>query len=90
MNDASRLQGRAIAGGAVLLAVLFLIGILNESYWALAVPVAILTFFVLGLAFWVGWTIATIQVEPEPVDEPARPGGDAESAEVAPGPSTAP
>jgi hypothetical protein len=22
--------------------------------------------FVLGLAFWVGWTIATIEVEPDP------------------------
>ena len=27
-------------------------------------PVAILVFFVLGLSFWVGYTIATIQVEP--------------------------
>lgn len=73
MNDASRLQGRAIAGGAALLGLLFLIGILNRSYWALAIPVAVLTFFVLGLAGWVGWTIATIQVEPEPVEEAPPP-----------------
>jgi hypothetical protein len=37
--------------------------------------VAVLTFFGLGLAFWVGWTIATIQVEPEPEvpEEPEAP-----------------
>lgn len=66
MNDASRFQGWAICGGAGLLAFLFVIGILNGSYWAIALPVAVMTLFVLGLAGWVGYTIATIQVEPEP------------------------
>jgi hypothetical protein len=84
MNDASRLQGRAIAGGAALLALLFLIGIANRSYWALAIPVAALTLFGLGLAGWVGWTIATIQVEPEPIDEPASD----EAARASGSPST--
>jgi hypothetical protein len=28
--------------------------------------VGILLAFVLGLTFWVGWTIATVEVEPEP------------------------
>lgn len=70
MTDASRTQGWAICGGAGLLALLFLIGILSGSYLAIAIPVAVLTFFVLGLAGWVGYTIATIQVEPEP-DGPA-------------------
>ena len=69
MNDASRIQGWAICIGSGVLALLFLIGILNGSYLALAVPVAILTFFVLGLAGWVGFTIATIQVEPDPAPE---------------------
>ncbi len=36
------------------------------------IPVAALVFFALGLIFWVGWTIATIRVEPEPV-EPVAP-----------------
>jgi hypothetical protein len=65
MNDASRTQGWAICIGSAALAFFFLIGILNGSYWALALPVAALTFFALGLAGWVGYTIATIQVEPD-------------------------
>lgn len=69
MNESSRTQGWAICIGAGALAFLFLIGILNHSYWAIALPVAVLTFFVLGLAGWVGYTIATIQVEAEPVPE---------------------
>ena len=69
MNDSTRAQGWAICIGAGLLALLFIIGILNGSYWAIALPVAVLTLFVLGLAGWVGFTIATIQVEPDPVPE---------------------
>jgi len=69
MNDASRTQGWVICIGSALLAFFFLIGILNGSYWALALPVAALTFFVLGLAGWVGYTIATIQVDPDPAPE---------------------
>ena len=72
MNDTSRNQGWAIVGGAIFLGLLFLAGILNGSYWALAIPVATLVFFVLGLVAWVGHTIATVQVEAEPpVAEPA-------------------
>jgi hypothetical protein len=63
MNDTSRAQGWAICGGAGLAALLFVIGILNGSYWALAIPVALLTLFALGLVAWVGYTIATIRVE---------------------------
>lgn len=69
MNDSTRAQGWAICIGAGLLALLFIIGILGGSYWAIALPVAVLTLFVLGLAGWVGFTIATIQVEPDPVPE---------------------
>ena len=79
MSDSSRTQGRLICIGVGLLGLVFVLGILNESYWALAIPVAVGVAFVLGLAFWVGWTIATIQIEPEP--EPDEPADDpAESA----------
>lgn len=84
MNDTSRNQGWAICIGAGLLAFLFLLGILSESYWALAIPVGVLVFFVLGLAGWVGYTIATVQVEPEPpVDAPlsGETGASGESAD---------
>ena len=64
MNDGSSNQGWAICIAAGALALLFTVGVLNGSYLALAIPVAILTLFVLGLAGWVGYTIATVQVEP--------------------------
>ena len=70
MNDASRSQGWAITGGAILLGLLFLAGLLQESYWAVAIPIAVLVFFVLGLVAWVGHTIATVRVEPEAPAEP--------------------
>lgn len=75
MNETSRNQGWAIMGGALFLGLLFLAGILTGSYWALAVPVAVLVFFVLGLVAWVGHTIATVQVEAEPpaVEDPGEP-----------------
>jgi len=84
MNDASRTQGWAICIGAGLLALLFVVGVLRGSYLALAIPVAALTLFALGLAAWVGYTIATVQVEPEidPVADapPAPPEASAASA----------
>ena len=84
MNDTSRNQGWAICIGACLLAFLFLMGILSGSYLALAIPVAVLVFFVLGLAAWVGYTIATIQVEPEtPPDEDTFSQGDGTSNDAA-------
>ena len=66
MTESSRTQGLLICGGSALAGVLFLIGLLAKSWWAVAIPVGVLLAFVLGLTFWVGWTIATIQVEPEP------------------------
>lgn len=73
MNDASSTQGWAICIAAGVLALLFVIGVLNGSYFAIAVPVSILTLFVLGLAGWVGYTIATVQVEPAVTEEPVAP-----------------
>jgi fatty acid desaturase len=70
VNETSRNQGWAITGGAIFLGLLFLAGVLQGSYWALAIPVAVLVFFVLGLVAWVGHTIATVQVEPETPIEP--------------------
>jgi len=63
MNETSRAQGWAICAAAGLAALLFISGILTGSYWAIAIPVAIVTLFALGLVAWVGFTIATIQVE---------------------------
>jgi threonine/homoserine efflux transporter RhtA len=81
MNDSSRTQGGLICVGAVIVGAWFLLGLLQHSYWALALPVAGLVFFALGLTFWVGYTIATIQVEP--FQEPEPPAADPDNG---PGP----
>ncbi len=73
MNHASRSQGGLICVVAAVLAAVFLLGLLQGSYWALAIPVAVVVFFALGLTFWVGYTIATIQVEPYEEVEPPSP-----------------
>lgn len=64
MTDSSRTQGGLICVAVVILGAWFLLGLLQGSYWALAIPVAVAVLFALGLCFWVGYTIATIQVEP--------------------------
>ena len=88
MNQASRFQGWAICAAAGLLALTFVLGILNGSYWALALPVAALTLFVLGLAGWVGYTIATIQVEADPAPEVLVSEAQDGSSEVSASPSS--
>lgn len=79
MNDNSRTQGMLICAGAVLLGLVFGLGLLSGAWWAVAIPVAVILAFVLGLTFWVGFTIATVQVDPEPSPDAApasEAGGD--------------
>jgi hypothetical protein len=80
VNDASRTQGGLICVGVVVVGALFLLGLLQESYWALAIPVAALVLFVLGLTFWVGYTIATIQVDSFDAAEPAPAESEAQAS----------
>jgi hypothetical protein len=79
MTESSRAQGLMICAGAAFLGLVFLIGLLGGHWWAVALPVGLLLAFVLGLTFWVGWTIATIDVEPEP--DPGAPPDDAAARE---------
>lgn len=79
MHDAGRVQGWLICALAAGLGLLFLGGMLAGAYWAVAVPVALLLAVVLGLTFWVGFTIATIRVEPEPPPDAVQPGGQKQS-----------
>ena len=85
-DDRSRILGGAVALGAVVAALRVLLGLAAESYWAIALPVAILVLFVLGLVFWIGWTILTVQVEAEGAELGAGTGGtgSATSASQAP------
>ena len=65
----SKRTGMQICMVAAVLGGLFLDGLVGGSYWALAVPVAIGVLAVLLLAFWIGWTINTIDTIP-PEAEP--------------------
>ena len=68
--DKNRLYGLLICIGIASCALLFLVGVFRGSYVALAIPVVIFTLGILGLGFWIGWTIFSIKVEPpEPEDK---------------------
>jgi hypothetical protein len=79
MTDSSRAQGGLICVGAVIVGLIFLLGLISGAWWAVAIPVGILLAFVLGLTFWVGWTIATVEVEPEPDPDVEPPGTEPDS-----------
>jgi hypothetical protein len=38
---------------------LLILGIINRSYWAIAIPSGIISLVILGAVFWVGWAIVT-------------------------------
>ncbi len=64
--EAEQYQGRmaklaagAISAVSVVLATVFLIAVLEQSYWALAIPVAIAVLGLAGMVFWIGWAIVT-------------------------------
>ena len=62
MHDSSRNQGLAICASAVGLGLLFLgIGLLSGAIGRSRFRWRVLLAFVLGLTFWVGYTIATVR-----------------------------
>lgn len=66
--DRSRFYGFIICVGIVIAATIFLVGIFSKSYWAVAIPVAVFTLGLLGLGFWIGWTIVMLRTEAPPDD----------------------
>ena len=58
-SDSARWIALVICALSILLALVFLLGILGRSYWALAVPVAIVVLGLAGMVFWIGWAILT-------------------------------
>jgi hypothetical protein len=64
-DERSRILGGLVCLSAIAAGALFLAGVLAQNWWALAVPVSAAVLFVLGLVTWIGWTIATVQVEAE-------------------------
>jgi len=57
--------GGLLCLGAIAAGALFIAGVLAHNWWAIAIPVSAAVLFVLGLVTWIGWTIATVQVEAE-------------------------
>ncbi len=68
MAQRSQTYGLIICGASVLTALLFLIGVLRKSYWALAAPVTAGFLGGLYVAFWIGRALVTTPVEP-PADD---------------------
>lgn len=60
----SKRHGLILCAIALGLGLAFVYGLWLRAYWALALPVGAGVFTVLGLAFWVGWTIRTIDTIP--------------------------
>jgi hypothetical protein len=64
-------QGRAQKTGVIIMTLagiemlLFLYGALRRSYLALALPVTVAMTALTALGFWVGWTMMTMEEEPE-------------------------
>ena len=74
-DERSRLLGVLVCVASVLAALAFLYGLALGSYWALALPVAAAFLFVLGLVFWIGFTIATVQTAASGAPLPPPTGG---------------
>jgi hypothetical protein len=80
-QERSRQFGQLLMAMAVAQLLLFIIGAMRRSYAALALPVFGGLAAVSGLAFWVGYTMATTNWD-DPADYPV------EEAEGAPPPET--
>ena len=67
--DRTRTYGGLICLAVMFLGLVFMIGVFNHSYIALAIPVTVITLTLLGLIFWIGYTIWSIKVEPPAEDK---------------------
>ncbi len=89
--ERSRQLGQALMGASALSLLLFLVGVMRRSYAALALPVLAGLAAVSGLAFWIGYTMATTHWEDDPEiagAEGAPPFEAPEAAPAAPGESS--
>ncbi|MCU0821158.1 MAG: hypothetical protein MUC95_01635 [Spirochaetes bacterium] len=58
-RDYSKLKAVFLCFAALALGLLFIYGVYLRSYWALALPAAVITLVILGMIFWVGIAIVT-------------------------------
>lgn len=79
--------GRALMALSVVQLLLFFLAATRRSYLAVAIPVGLGLGVVSGIAFWVGYTMATTNWD-NPADFGVEPSPEAEAAEGAPPPET--
>lgn len=80
-DEQSRVLGGVVVVAAVLAQLLFLGGVLAQSYWAIAIPVGVVFTFVMSLVIWIGWTIATVPTDASGDPLPSQ-GGPSAAANV--------
>jgi uncharacterized membrane protein len=68
MAQRSQTYGLIICGASAVAALVFLIGVLRKSYWALALPVMAGFLGALYVAFWIGRALVTTPLEPPAED----------------------
>jgi hypothetical protein len=68
MAQRSQTYGLIICGASAVAALVFLIGVLRKSYWALALPVMAGSLGALYVAFWIGRALVTTPLEPPAED----------------------
>ena len=68
MAQRSQTYGLIICGASAITALVFVIGVLRKSYWALAAPVMAGFLGALYVAFWIGRALVTTPVEPPAED----------------------
>lgn len=60
----ARRYGAIISAASVVMGLIYGIGLLRRSYWALALPVTAATVGALGVALWIGRALMTTPDEP--------------------------
>ena len=63
-RERSQVYGIAICAASAIAGIVFLIGVLRKSYWALAMPVIVGFLGALYVAFWIGRALVTTPLEP--------------------------
>ncbi len=67
-KERSQVYGLAICATSAIAGLVFLLGVLRKSYWALAMPVMIGFGGALYVAFWIGRALITTPLEPPAQD----------------------
>ena len=62
--DLGKVAGVLLCLLAILTTGVVVWGLVQQEWWAVAIPVAVLVVVAMTLLFWVGWTFITSDMEP--------------------------